>query len=178
MGRSSERRGEYWNTRMASRGARKNRKEYSRGQGTLSGLGSSQKSDSWDMNLRILAAASRDLVKGNNFYERQEEGLGGYFLDTLYSAIDSWFCMLASIEKSEAITACFPSAFPMRFITKQNRMRFECIEWWTADKIPEKHWKHWRSASSAEMVWPIFVRFAEANIQPTSVGRRKQCKLP
>ena len=41
------------------------------------------------MNLRILAAASRDLVKGNNFYERQEEGLGGYFLDTLYSAIDS-----------------------------------------------------------------------------------------
>lgn len=41
------------------------------------------------MNLRILTAASRDLVKGKRFYELQEEGLGGYFLDTLYSDIDS-----------------------------------------------------------------------------------------
>jgi len=41
------------------------------------------------MNLQILTAASRDLVKGKRFYELQEEGLGGYFLDTLYSDIDS-----------------------------------------------------------------------------------------
>ena len=41
------------------------------------------------MNLRILTAASRDLVKGKQFYELQEIGLGGYFLDTLYSDIES-----------------------------------------------------------------------------------------
>ena len=43
------------------------------------------------MNLRILRAASRDLVKGKKFYERQDAGLGDYFLDTLYSDIDSLY---------------------------------------------------------------------------------------
>ena len=75
------------------------------------------------MNIRILTAASRDLVKGKEFYELQEEGVGSYFLDTLYSDIDSlvlyagihrkvrdYFCMLSKrfpcaifykIEKTE-----------------------------------------------------------------------------
>ena len=41
------------------------------------------------MNLRILAAARTDLADGRDFYERQGEGLGGYFLDSLFSDIDS-----------------------------------------------------------------------------------------
>ncbi len=41
------------------------------------------------MKLRILTAASRDLVRGRKFYELQAEGVGGYFLDSLYSDIDS-----------------------------------------------------------------------------------------
>ena len=40
------------------------------------------------MRVRILASASRDLVDGSRFYDRQEEGLGGYFLDSLFSDID------------------------------------------------------------------------------------------
>ena len=41
------------------------------------------------MNLRILASAFDDLADGRDFYERQGEGLGGYFLDALFSDIDS-----------------------------------------------------------------------------------------
>jgi len=39
--------------------------------------------------IRILAAARRDLVGAYRFYERQAEGVGRYFLDTLYSDIES-----------------------------------------------------------------------------------------
>jgi len=41
------------------------------------------------VKIRILGAASRDLIEGYRFYEQQSEGLGDYFLDSLYSDIDS-----------------------------------------------------------------------------------------
>lgn len=41
------------------------------------------------MKLRILDAASQDLVDGYRFYERQQVGLGDYFLDALFADIDS-----------------------------------------------------------------------------------------
>ena len=41
------------------------------------------------MKVRILASASQDLVDGYRFYEKQTKGLGAYFLDSLYSDIDS-----------------------------------------------------------------------------------------
>ena len=41
------------------------------------------------MKIRILSSASRDLADGYRFYEQQSEGLGDYFLDSLYSDIDS-----------------------------------------------------------------------------------------
>lgn len=41
------------------------------------------------MNIRILEAAVRDLSGGYSFYERQSSGVGTYFLDSLYSDIDS-----------------------------------------------------------------------------------------
>ncbi len=41
------------------------------------------------MNLRILSSAFNDLAGGRDFYERQGKGLGGYFLDSLFSDIDS-----------------------------------------------------------------------------------------
>ena len=41
------------------------------------------------MRIRILAAAERDLEEGYRFYESQSPGLGSYFLDSLYSDIDS-----------------------------------------------------------------------------------------
>ena len=37
------------------------------------------------MTVYVLDRAEDDLVEGFDFYERQEEGLGGYFLDSLYA---------------------------------------------------------------------------------------------
>ena len=41
------------------------------------------------MKVRIATSAERDLLAGHAFYERQQEGLGAYFLDSLFSDIDS-----------------------------------------------------------------------------------------
>ncbi len=41
------------------------------------------------MRVEITEAAEWDLEEGYHFYESQSEGLGDYFLDTLYSDIDS-----------------------------------------------------------------------------------------
>lgn len=41
------------------------------------------------MKIKVLKSASQDLIDGYWFYEKQSEGLGAYFLDTLYSDIDS-----------------------------------------------------------------------------------------
>ena len=35
------------------------------------------------MKVRILGAASRDLIDGYRFYERQAAGVGNYFIDSL-----------------------------------------------------------------------------------------------
>lgn len=41
------------------------------------------------MRVEILSEAEQDLLDGFSFYEAQEEGLGAYFLDSLFSDIDS-----------------------------------------------------------------------------------------
>lgn len=41
------------------------------------------------MKLRILSLAESDLLDGFRFYERQQLGIGTYFLDSLYSDIES-----------------------------------------------------------------------------------------
>ena len=41
------------------------------------------------MRLVILPSAREDLAEGFAFYEQQGEGLGDYFLETLFSDIDS-----------------------------------------------------------------------------------------
>ncbi len=41
------------------------------------------------MTIRILGSAKRDLINGFHFYEKQLPGLGSYFLDSIYSDIDS-----------------------------------------------------------------------------------------
>ena len=41
------------------------------------------------MNIVILPSARDDLADGFQFYEHQQEGLGSYFLESLFSDIDS-----------------------------------------------------------------------------------------
>lgn len=40
------------------------------------------------MKIRILPSANQDLIGGYWFYEKQSEGLGSYFLNSLFSDID------------------------------------------------------------------------------------------
>lgn len=41
------------------------------------------------MKIEILDEAQEDLIKGFNFYEEVEPGVGSYFLECLFSDIDS-----------------------------------------------------------------------------------------
>ncbi len=41
------------------------------------------------MKLRILPSAIEDLSDGSRFYETQVEGLGSYFIESVFSDIDS-----------------------------------------------------------------------------------------
>jgi plasmid stabilization system protein ParE len=41
------------------------------------------------MRLRLLDSALEDLDRGRRFYDRQGEGLGAYFLDTMFGEIDA-----------------------------------------------------------------------------------------
>lgn len=41
------------------------------------------------MKIKITSSASQDLIDGYWFYEKQSEGVGSFFLDSLYSDIDS-----------------------------------------------------------------------------------------
>jgi plasmid stabilization system protein ParE len=41
------------------------------------------------MRVRILCPALEDLAAGREFYDRQCEGVGGYFFDSLFAEIDS-----------------------------------------------------------------------------------------
>lgn len=41
------------------------------------------------MNIKILPIANDDLLNGYDFYEQQAKGIGSYFLDSLFSDIDS-----------------------------------------------------------------------------------------
>ena len=41
------------------------------------------------MKIKILESAKQDLREGFNFYESQETGIGSYFLESLFSDIES-----------------------------------------------------------------------------------------
>ncbi len=41
------------------------------------------------MTVQILLSAEKDLLDGYWFYEKQSEGLGDYFLNSLFSDVDS-----------------------------------------------------------------------------------------
>jgi len=43
------------------------------------------------MKIEILDLAAKDLVDGFKFYERQSNGLGDYFLDSIFSDIESLY---------------------------------------------------------------------------------------
>ncbi len=64
------------------------------------------------MRLRILSAASRDLLRGKRFYGEQAEGLGEYFLDSLCSDIDSLIVFAGIHRKFRGYLCLLAKRFP------------------------------------------------------------------
>ncbi|KXS31549.1 MAG: hypothetical protein AWT59_2337 [Candidatus Gallionella acididurans] len=68
------------------------------------------------MRIKILSAAEDDLEDGHRFYESQADGLGTYFLDTLYSDIDSLAYFAGMHRGCWATTGYSPNVFHSLFI--------------------------------------------------------------
>ncbi len=70
------------------------------------------------MKLRILPSAVKDLHRSREFYARQSESLGDYFLDSLFSDIDSLELYAGVHAKPSATTGCSLSDFPLPSTTR------------------------------------------------------------
>ncbi|MEI6666574.1 MAG: type II toxin-antitoxin system RelE/ParE family toxin [Acidobacteriota bacterium] len=78
------------------------------------------------MTVQILDEAEQDLVDGYDFYENQQPGLGDYFLDSLFSDIDS-LRLFAGIHASHfgyhrLLSKRFPFAIYYRVLRKTVRV--------------------------------------------------------
>jgi plasmid stabilization system protein ParE len=81
------------------------------------------------MRIQILTNAAEDLLDGYHFYERQSPGLGTYFLDSLYSDIDS-LLLYAGIHrivygKHRSLSKRFPYA--IYYTVEQQTIRVHAV---------------------------------------------------
>jgi plasmid stabilization system protein ParE len=79
------------------------------------------------MKIVILRSAIEDLVRGREFYEKQDEGLGAYFEDSLAADIDS-LRLFASIHNivlgyHRMLSTKFPYAVYYEIVGEQIRIR-------------------------------------------------------
>lgn len=64
------------------------------------------------MKIEILDEAQEDLIQGFRFYEGQEPGLGAYFLDCLFSDIDSLLVYAGIHAVTYDYHRCLSKRFP------------------------------------------------------------------
>lgn len=64
------------------------------------------------MKIEILDDAKDDLIAGYHFYEEQAPGLGSYFLDSLFSDIDSLLLYAGIHRVVFGLHRCLASRFP------------------------------------------------------------------
>jgi hypothetical protein len=88
------------------------------------------------MKIVILPSARDDLADGFRFYEQQEEGLGGYFLESLFSDIDSLRLYAGIHPKILAITGCFQNASLAQFTIPNNQKLSSLKLFWIVAEIP------------------------------------------
>jgi len=65
------------------------------------------------MKVRILRPALDDLAIAREFYDTQEDGVGVYFFDSLFTEIDSLVLYVECMECNTAITVCSRDGFRM-----------------------------------------------------------------
>ena len=64
------------------------------------------------MNIEILDEAQEDLTQGFHFYESRQPGLGSYFIDCLFSDIDSLLVYAGIHQILFAYHRCLSKRFP------------------------------------------------------------------
>ncbi len=64
------------------------------------------------MKIRLHSLALDDIEKGRHFYERQQAGLGDYFLDSLFSDIDSLLLYAGIHQKVHGYHRTLSQRFP------------------------------------------------------------------
>jgi hypothetical protein len=95
------------------------------------------------MKIRLLSSAFDDLARGRDFYEQQGEGLGGYFLDSLFSDIDSLMLYAGIQRKVFGFHRLLSNGFRTRFITGWKRKtKWLFTGCWIAGKIRIKSALH------------------------------------
>jgi plasmid stabilization system protein ParE len=90
------------------------------------------------VKIQILDSALEDLERGRAFYERQCEGLGAYFLDSLSSEIDS-LVLYAGVHRTifgyhRLLARRFPYAVYYRMGSGQ-----VCVVWRVLDLRRDPH---------------------------------------
>ena len=84
------------------------------------------------MKIRLLSSALDDLTCGRDFYEQQGGGLGGYFLDSLFSDIDS-LILYAGIHRKvfgfhRLLSKRFPHAIYYRMETENEVVVYRVLD--------------------------------------------------
>ena len=64
------------------------------------------------MRVKILPSALNDLADGRSFYEQQSSGVGDYFLDSLFSDIDSLALYAGIHRKTSGYFVMLAKRFP------------------------------------------------------------------
>ena len=79
------------------------------------------------MKVKILSLAIHDIESGQRFYEQNQQGLGIYFLDTLFSDIDSLLLYAGVHQQFFGYYRSLSKRFPYAIYYKMNA---ETIEVW------------------------------------------------
>lgn len=87
------------------------------------------------MKIVILPSALEDLADGFHFYEKQDGGLGGYFLESLYSNVDSLRLYAGIHRKILGFHRLLSKRFPLLFTTIRLNGQFACGRFWIAAGI-------------------------------------------
>lgn len=72
------------------------------------------------MKILVLDEAENDLAEGFHFYQSQEEGVGDYFLDSVFGDIESLYLYAGLHEKHFGYYRLLAKRFPVAIYYKVN----------------------------------------------------------
>lgn len=87
------------------------------------------------MRIKILDEAQDDLIQGFRFYEGREAGLGAYFLDCLFSDIDSLLLYGGIHQVVYGHRRCLSKRFPFAIYYSVEKTSFMCMPYWIVAEI-------------------------------------------